>query len=541
MAKPMNTVDGLKSTTSAEKLVDLCEEAGWTVRPKANGTGWVATTGRMTDNNIPERADIPRTMDDWRAAKNAVADCLRIGLADDLDDARAAKKQKARTATTAGRKAAERKAAAQATAAQATEQAATGHSGGPLTQRVGDLTNLAAALFTPQSVPAPAKAPANGQSHATPKELPLPTLTNQPTRATTPDDHRVPHPAGEVDMAHVLDPPRSTLEDLMVTKTVLVTPDLAADWLDLPAPLLSTGQPLIDRQLNAELVQRYRGMMDRGEWRLTDQGLAFAAGPPYNNGGRVNGQHRLWAVIEHGKPVKFRVTWAVDPNTFDKYDNGSRRTTAQNFRSAGISNSHHKASAARLLWCYLLWERAQLAFARGAASDNPYSQWLDWPRQVVSDEQLLGLMAEHQAFEEHCSPACSMMSKIRSGAQSGIPASAMVFRYLALRAWPQANADGLLDEFCHRVGDGQYIGKGDPPYAVRNWIIQKHGLVSTKGNEALDIRANAYRRETQLLGLIKAWNKYAVGDSMVFLLVYREDPMLFLHSPPPPRRRVAAK
>ena len=75
-------------------------------------------------------------------------------------------------------------------------------------------------------------------------------------------------------------------------KRIRVTPEMANEWLDNQAP---------NRKPSQSAIERYAKAMKDGIW-TADPRLALS----FNEDGKlVDGQHRLFAVIEYGKPVDF--------------------------------------------------------------------------------------------------------------------------------------------------------------------------------------------------------------------------------------------
>lgn len=454
-----------------ESVVDPANPDGWQISSLPTGTR-VSAPGNTESVVIPGH----RTGQTW---DNAVARLIRMGLPGALIAAAVAAERKEAAKLAADREKAERRAAGLPQ---------------PLTQTVGSLVGLAFQEPTrPASTPANGAVPANGSS----------TVSEMDVKLTE---------------SGLYDHEANTYTD-----KILVTPAMAKEWRSRPPARLSDGTELIQRKLSAELVIDYAGRMLRGEWRLT-QSIALAPEEPWNTGGNVNGQHRLAAVELADVPVFFRVDHNVNPDWFNTYDNGKRRSLADTLHSLGKGSAHLLGSAARLLWAYLEWEQ----------DPEEYATWSAWARLRPSDPQILTMLAEHSRFPEHLGKGVSMMPP-RGRGNGGIPAAGAVFRYLAERAWP----DGVevLDEFCHRVSDGQHMAKGDPVYTVRNWL-QRGGVVTTRRDELPDLRANAYRRETQLVGLITAWGKHCTNQPMHLLTVYRDGPIPPLYVPR--RTRVAS-
>jgi hypothetical protein len=86
----------------------------------------------------------------------------------------------------------------------------------------------------------------------------------------------------------------------MIIKETLVTPDMAYKWLEGNTH---------NRTLRHSVVETYARDMAVHEWRLTPECIAFDV-----NKVLVDGQHRLWSVIESKTPTRFMVAYDVDPN-----------------------------------------------------------------------------------------------------------------------------------------------------------------------------------------------------------------------------------
>lgn len=134
---------------------------------------------------------------------------------------------------------------------------------------------------------------------------------------------------------------------------MLVTPALATKWL--------TETQHGNRPLSNSRVQEYAGEMAKGQWRLTHQGVAFDA-----EGNLVDGQHRLWAVIESGCSVYMFVAFGLSKECVIEIDGGRPRNIADRLGYCGIETNKSRVSIVRVM---LLHYYAQ---QRGAA-DGEYS------------------------------------------------------------------------------------------------------------------------------------------------------------------------
>lgn len=90
-----------------------------------------------------------------------------------------------------------------------------------------------------------------------------------------------------------------------------VTPDLAAKWLE---------RNTRNRDLRQSVVERYANDMRGGRWMVTGDAIGFD-----KNGAIVNGQHRLWAVIEADMTVPMLVTFGLEPDVVKVLDDHLKR------------------------------------------------------------------------------------------------------------------------------------------------------------------------------------------------------------------------
>lgn len=100
----------------------------------------------------------------------------------------------------------------------------------------------------------------------------------------------------------------------MRTGLKVVSPELAKEYLKANRK---------NRPVRKHLVDWIAEQIERGEWRVSHQGIAFD-----KNGDLIDGQHRLMAIAKAGVPVEIVVSTGVDPAAFQVIDCGQRRTTA---------------------------------------------------------------------------------------------------------------------------------------------------------------------------------------------------------------------
>lgn len=103
--------------------------------------------------------------------------------------------------------------------------------------------------------------------------------------------------------------------DLMYDTIETVTPAAAKAWVALN----HEKQRRVKKSHVKELARR----MGSGEWGITPQQVVFDV-----DGKLIDGQHTLNAVIEHGSPVRLRVTREAPREVFTRLDSGVKRTNS---------------------------------------------------------------------------------------------------------------------------------------------------------------------------------------------------------------------
>lgn len=114
------------------------------------------------------------------------------------------------------------------------------------------------------------------------------------------------------------------------SEVVQVTPDMAREYL---------ARNHSNRRVGKTAVRALTGAINRGEWKLTHQGLAFD-----EDDNLIDGQHRLLAIIAADKAVPMMITTGLPRSTFTALDQGHRRQAGQ---VIDVPNPHLSAAIAR--------------------------------------------------------------------------------------------------------------------------------------------------------------------------------------------------
>lgn len=94
-----------------------------------------------------------------------------------------------------------------------------------------------------------------------------------------------------------------------------ITPEMARRLLEK--------NPETNRRVIQSKVDRLADDIRSGRWTVTHQGIAIDW-----DGNVLDGQHRLWAIVEADMAVECNVWYDCDPATFDKIDTGTSKSGA---------------------------------------------------------------------------------------------------------------------------------------------------------------------------------------------------------------------
>lgn len=124
------------------------------------------------------------------------------------------------------------------------------------------------------------------------------------------------------------------------TSSVLITPDLAAMWLNT--------SNTANRNLSHRQVDKLAHDMSAGKWRTTHQGIAF-----YEDGELADGQHRLAAIVKSGIAQQMLVMTGINRADAIGIDQNRPRSVVDSLRISGGDAWINKnvVAASRFLLC----------------------------------------------------------------------------------------------------------------------------------------------------------------------------------------------
>lgn len=125
-------------------------------------------------------------------------------------------------------------------------------------------------------------------------------------------------------------------EETIATTVEHVTPEMATEWLAMNTD---------NRPVKQQVVDRYVRIIKAGLWSLNGESIKFGPG-----GRLLDGQHRLWAVVEAGMPITTLVMRNVPEEAFSTIDTGVKRTVGDTLFLHGEKNSNNLGAALGAAW-----------------------------------------------------------------------------------------------------------------------------------------------------------------------------------------------
>lgn len=256
----------------------------------------------------------------------------------------------------------------------------------------------------------------------------------------------------------------------MKQERMKIGPSLAAEFL---------GKNGANRPEHRAATARYVRDMQEGRWRYNPTAPIAID----ENGGVLDGAHRLRAIITSATTQEFDVLFNVPRDLFPYIDTGERRSGADTLGVLGELSAKNLAAA--LSWV-VNEERARAIAVEGAA----YRITQRWA--ITND-------AIRDALERHPGIRDSMWVYNRLSPRRLAPASISVWTHYRFARVDKERADA----YWLAVATGEVIGEGDPEFAVRKWLLK-----------ALAAPRKPNKEMTAAI-IIKGWNKAYRGQKMM--------------------------
>ncbi len=265
----------------------------------------------------------------------------------------------------------------------------------------------------------------------------------------------------------------------VTTKIEKVTPAVAEKYLD---------SMKTNRKLSSQRVSQLAGQMREGLWIFDGSPLRFN-----EDGELVDGQHRLWAIIEAEFTAEFLVLRGVERKAMATMDTGKSRSFSDilGLNNPGLTDVTTVAAFVQLLYRWTEGRRGSALRGSGGSQN------------IIPNSVLLDFFTQNkQHIIDVSSQSRSKPYRIRGIASSVI----------ALSIWEFEQLDAAdMADFYTKLSTGAGLEEDSPILALRNYI--------TRAMTGADKRS-VVESDLALALLFKAWNAYRDG-SPVRALAYR--------------------
>ena len=242
-----------------------------------------------------------------------------------------------------------------------------------------------------------------------------------------------------------------------------ISPDVAKEWL---------GANHANRRLSDPVVTRLAGIIRRGEWMPdSTDGIGLD-----HDGGVVNGQHRLTAIIEADTPIRALVVRNVRPSVIKVIDQGRGRTFTQWLQMQPRINQPNVVAPA-VEWLYRMNHGLEIAMPTAVKPTIP---------------QLLEVFTDHPRIVQSVDPAHEAYRRV------GCPPKSMLAAY----HYAMASVDPeLADDFYAGLATGVDLSDRSPVHALREKYLKENAKDQTR-------KARNY---VLAAWLVKAWEATRQG------------------------------
>jgi hypothetical protein len=245
-----------------------------------------------------------------------------------------------------------------------------------------------------------------------------------------------------------------------------VTPSQAAAWLE---------EADQNRCISDARVRLYAEEMRQKNWMLVNQGIGFSY-----EGKLIDGQHRLWAIVEMNRPVTLLIVRGLDPKAQGAVDKGRGRTLSDELTMRGDTYGNFRSA--------YVSQCARLAIGSSRFVLNTIGAYDAWMRFVRDGVEWV----------------CAEIARDRILRPAAVGGS-LAFAY-------RGHAE-KIEEFSLRLRDGEGLEKGEPAWTLRRYLEQRRAegggfrarsdsgaVVARKVLRAAEMHVTGAKHTTRLLG-----------------------------------------
>lgn len=263
-----------------------------------------------------------------------------------------------------------------------------------------------------------------------------------------------------------------------------ITPALATEMLE---------KNTMNRTLSQQVINSYAAEMKRGAWD-EDNGETIKIA---DDGTILDGQHRLWGIVESGVTLRLLVVRGVDKNSFTTIDSGKKRTTGDVCSIAGIKDPNNAAAAAAVVWAY---KRKKIV------PNGPIRA-----RDFLRSDLVKFCMEHAEALQASTRVARSNgCGKLCSG---GVM---IAMHYLFTHESKASSREEQADLFFTQLGGGVFDARVSPPESHPIRVLRE---------KLIDNRSSLSKMPSGAMAalIIKAWNGYVAAKPSKLLRVKKDE------------------
>lgn len=222
--------------------------------------------------------------------------------------------------------------------------------------------------------------------------------------------------------------PGDDVRHRVTVETVLVTPDMAADWMK---------QNIGNRKIVKSTVDTIARDIANDRWSFNATPICFA-----HTGRMMNGQHRLQACIQAGIPIECTVVRGLDEAAFYTYDVQVKRQYFLGAVTGGdVSDERVLIAAAKLLW-------------------KEEHESADTYKVKPSPAEIREIIKKHPLLQ----------AQVVYGRRASVLAQASVMTYFAYHVLRRGGVAG--SEFLTKLETGADLSMNSPIYKLRRRLIK---------------------------------------------------------------------
>jgi len=234
-----------------------------------------------------------------------------------------------------------------------------------------------------------------------------------------------------------------------------------------------------NRPMNKVNLAFLESEMKRDRFHLTGESIKIA-----EDGTLLDGQHRLLAIVNSGKPQKMLVVSGLDNDAFKFIDTGRKRTASDVLGIQGIKQNNAFAAMAKFIINFKKGKYASVAHGktnevRNLLTNADVSAFVEKHAKEMAESYTFGYVKENKLMSKSLLSSFHFIFKDISSVEA--------------------------DDFCWKLASGESLTKDSPVYLLRQKLTN-------------DIRATRKMSRVEKLALIcKTWNLYRKKTKVTML------------------------